>query len=158
MPQYTAWELKQSSYLIDVGVPHLGEESERGWGIGVIDRELDASLQNKTKTMVRSIRTQFDSCMLVYEVLQLNWLSFQLPKRLFSHLLQCLFWTKVWFQPPHPLVSFHTVLVFVCNRCSTRDVKIQSALFRNENMNINIKYESAAMHLHVKIHSYCGKK
>lgn len=49
VPQYTVWGLKQSSYLIDVGVPHLGEESERGWGVGVIDWELNASLQNKTK-------------------------------------------------------------------------------------------------------------
>lgn len=49
MPQYTSRGLKQSSYLIDVGVPHLGEESERGWGIGVINWELDASLQNKKK-------------------------------------------------------------------------------------------------------------
>ncbi len=32
-------------------MPHLGEESERGWGIGVIDRELDAGLQNKIKTV-----------------------------------------------------------------------------------------------------------
>lgn len=32
-------------------MPHLGEESERGWGIGVIDRELDASLQNMIKTV-----------------------------------------------------------------------------------------------------------
>jgi hypothetical protein len=33
------------SYLIDVWVPHLGEEPEGWWGIRVVDGELEASLQ-----------------------------------------------------------------------------------------------------------------
>lgn len=33
------------TYLIDVWVPHLGEEPEGWWGIRVVDGELEASLQ-----------------------------------------------------------------------------------------------------------------
>lgn len=34
--------------LIDVWVPHLGEEPEGGWGVRVVYRELDPSLGCKT--------------------------------------------------------------------------------------------------------------
>lgn len=32
-------------YLINVGVPHLSEETERWWGVRVVNGELDPSLQ-----------------------------------------------------------------------------------------------------------------
>lgn len=32
-------------YLINVGVPHLSEETERWWGVRVVNRELDPSLK-----------------------------------------------------------------------------------------------------------------
>lgn len=40
-----AWARHLVSYLIDVWVPHLGEEPEGWWGIRVVDGELEASLQ-----------------------------------------------------------------------------------------------------------------
>lgn len=36
-------------HLIDVGVPHLGEEPEGRWGIGIIYRELNSSLRNNKR-------------------------------------------------------------------------------------------------------------
>lgn len=36
------------SHLIDVGVPHLAQEPEGRWGVRVINRELDQSLQHRT--------------------------------------------------------------------------------------------------------------
>lgn len=36
------------SHLIDVGVPHLAQEPEGRWGVWVINRELDQSLQHRT--------------------------------------------------------------------------------------------------------------
>lgn len=35
-------------HLIDVGVPHLGEEPEGRWGVWVVNRELDPSLGHTT--------------------------------------------------------------------------------------------------------------
>lgn len=35
-------------HLIDVGVPHLGEEAEGRWGVWIIYRELDSSLGHRT--------------------------------------------------------------------------------------------------------------
>lgn len=35
-------------HLVDVGVPHLGEEPEGRWGVWVVYRELDPSLRHKT--------------------------------------------------------------------------------------------------------------
>lgn len=40
------------SYLIDVWVPHLGEEPEGWWGIWVVDGELEASLQTAESGVV----------------------------------------------------------------------------------------------------------
>lgn len=36
-------------HLIDVGVPHLGEEPEGWWGIGIIYRKLNSSLRNNKR-------------------------------------------------------------------------------------------------------------
>lgn len=36
-------------YLVDVGVPHLGEEAEGRWGVRVVDWELDVSLGEQTE-------------------------------------------------------------------------------------------------------------
>lgn len=36
-------------YLVDVGVPHLGEEAEGGRGVRVVNWELDVSLGEQTE-------------------------------------------------------------------------------------------------------------
>ena len=38
-------------YLIDVGVPHLGEEPEGWWGVWVVYRELDPRLGHKNRSL-----------------------------------------------------------------------------------------------------------
>lgn len=35
-------------HLVDIGVPHLGEEPEGRWGIWIVYRELDPSLERNT--------------------------------------------------------------------------------------------------------------
>lgn len=37
-------------YLVDVGVPHLGEEAEGWWGVRVVNWELDVSLGEQTQS------------------------------------------------------------------------------------------------------------
>ena len=49
-------------HLIDVGVPHLGEEPEGRWGVRVVYRELDPSLGHKT-----DIYMQFTIYMIVVD-------------------------------------------------------------------------------------------
>lgn len=39
-------------YLINVGVPHLGEKTERWWRVRIVDGELDPSLEKGTKMRV----------------------------------------------------------------------------------------------------------
>lgn len=39
------------SYLVNVGVPHFGEEAESWWGVRVVDRELDSSLGVRGDTL-----------------------------------------------------------------------------------------------------------
>lgn len=41
-PHYRGWE--EQAYLVDVGVPHLGQEAEGRWGVRVVDGELEACL------------------------------------------------------------------------------------------------------------------
>lgn len=36
--------MRETLYLINVGVPHLGEEAEGRWGVWVVYGELDPSL------------------------------------------------------------------------------------------------------------------
>ncbi len=36
-------------HLVDVGVPHLGEEAEGWWGVWVVNGELDVSLREQTE-------------------------------------------------------------------------------------------------------------
>lgn len=36
--------MRETLYLINVGVPHLGEEAEGWWGVRVVHGELDVSL------------------------------------------------------------------------------------------------------------------
>lgn len=40
---------RKQFHLINVGVPHLGEEAEGWWGVRVVDWKLDVSLGEKTE-------------------------------------------------------------------------------------------------------------
>lgn len=39
-------------YLIDVGVPHLGEETKGRWRVGVVNGELDTSLWDTRREVI----------------------------------------------------------------------------------------------------------
>lgn len=48
----TQWRIVCVFYLINVGVPHLGEKTERWWRVRIVDGELDPSLEKGTKMRV----------------------------------------------------------------------------------------------------------
>lgn len=57
---FVKWERCYNSYcrklhLIDVGVPHLGEEPEGGWGVWIIYGELDPSLGHRTEHVIHLV-------------------------------------------------------------------------------------------------------
>ena len=54
-----------STYLIDVGVPHLGQESHGGRGVRVVVGELHVSLQRENK-LRSSSRSDFKFILIIW--------------------------------------------------------------------------------------------
>lgn len=43
------------AYLVNIGMPHLGEEAESRWRVRIVDRELDTSLRTRGREMISVI-------------------------------------------------------------------------------------------------------